>query len=101
MDIPITFNLILEVLGILVALVGGYAAGKAIIKAINDKHDKEVKYENYGKEIKEIKTEQYVLVNSMYAVLDGLHQLKCNGEVTKARNELGQYLNKTSHDIEA
>ena len=47
--------------------------------------------------LQEIKAEQCILTSSMLAVLDGLQQLHCNGNVTKAHSELEQYLNEQAH----
>lgn len=44
-----------------------------------------------------LRDEQYMQTRVLFAVLDGLHQLHCNGEVTKASNELNDYLNRTTH----
>lgn len=49
--------------------------------------------------LQEIRAEQCMMTYCMSAVLDGLHQLKCNGPVTEARNELDKYLNKQAHQI--
>ena len=37
-----------------------------------------------------------VLIIGLYACLDGLHQQGCNGEVTKALNELQKHLAKSA-----
>ena len=47
--------------------------------------------------LQEIRTEQCILTSSMFAVLDGLKQLNCNGNVTKAYSELESYLNEQAH----
>ena len=33
-----------------------------------------------------------LIMKAQFACLDGLHQLGCNGEVTKARNDLKEYV---------
>jgi hypothetical protein len=38
------------------------------------------------------KKENVILIRSTFAMLDGLHQLGANGEVTKARQELQDYI---------
>ena len=65
------------------------------------------KWNGYDKEIKSINTdiqglrnEQYMQTRVLFAVLDGLHQLSCNGKVTEASEELSDYLNRRSHDKE-
>ena len=105
-----------------------------IVKAINDRHDKEQRwdetadkmlkniqyerdkiYENYDNQladirkeiddnhsdteakIQEVRAELYILTECMQGVLDGLHQLNCNGKVTEASEKLDAYLNERAH----
>ena len=42
--------------------------------------------------IQEVRSEILLLTECMRAVLDGLHQLDCNGKVTEASNKLDSYL---------
>lgn len=49
-------------------------------------------------DMNEIKDELCVLSYSMLAVFDGLQQLKCNGNVTKARDSLEKHLNQKAHN---
>jgi len=85
-----------------------------LIKNIQDERDKI--YANYDKQladiraeiddnhtdteakIQEVRAELEMLTECMYATLDGLHQLGCNGKVTEARSMLDQYLIKRAHD---
>ena len=85
-----------------------------LLKNIQDERDKI--YERYDNElsemrkqnnenhadteakIQEVRAEQEILTDCMYATLDGLHQLGCNGKVTEARSMLDQYLIKRAHD---
>ena len=48
--------------------------------------------------IQQTQTELLILTECMAAVLDGLKQLHCNGEVTKAKNNLDAYLVKRAHE---
>ena len=52
----------------------------------------------HNKDIKELKDELCVLSYAMLAALDGLMQLKCNGNVTKAHDRLEKHLNQQAHD---
>lgn len=62
-------------------------------KRINDNHaDTEAK-------LQQIYAEQYMLTDCMGAVLDGLHQLNCNGKVTSAIEELGEHIKKRAYGI--
>ena len=48
--------------------------------------------------LQELKAEQYMIVTCLQAVLDGLHQLNCNGEVTKAKQRLDEYIMQKAHE---
>lgn len=49
--------------------------------------------------LQQIRAEQYMLTMCMQAVLDGLIQLKCNGNVTKAKHDLDEYIVKQAYDV--
>ena len=110
MNTPITFNGILAVLAIIVGIVAGITAIIAVVKWINNAHDRAKKWDDYGMQIddlrrdikgnlREIKDEQYVLTNCMLAVLDGLQQLGANHGVTDAYKNLANHINKEAHDV--
>jgi len=48
-------------------------------------------------EMQSIRDELCVLSYAMLASLDGLKQLHCNGEVTKAHSRLEKHLNQAAH----
>ena len=48
--------------------------------------------------VQEIKTEMYILTKSVSAILDGLKQQGCNGQVTKAKEELDTFLMERAYD---
>lgn len=116
MNAPFTMNGLLYVFGVIIAIVAGITAIIAVVKWINGIHDKMKDWDNYSIQIRdlearmsdrqtdieaklqEIKAEQYVLTSSMLAVLDGLKQLNCNGNVTRAYNDLESYINEKAHD---
>lgn len=65
------------------------------------------KYQNYDNritkidnEIKKLKEEQCMQTYVLEAVLDGLHQLGCNGKTTEASENLSKFVNKRAHDQE-
>lgn len=121
---PITINALLQLGGIIAAFWGGYKIIIEIIHTIGEKFtakqkekdDKNKMTERYDKaiadlnkkidenqidveaKIQEVRAEQEILTECMYATLDGLHQLGCNGKVTEARSMLDQYLIKRAHD---
>lgn len=61
-------------------------------KIDDNKNDEEAK-------IQELKVELFIQTECIRAVLDGLHQLNCNGPVTDARKLLDNYLSASTHDI--
>jgi len=126
----VTFDDIVRVALVIMALWGFYKIIMEIIKAINDRHDKEQRWDETSSKLKEdqeeivckyneqladirreqqdiktdfeakvqeIRAEQYILTDCMRAVLDGLHQLNCNGRVTEAIDNLDDYLNARAH----
>lgn len=48
--------------------------------------------------IQELNSRMLILTKSVNAILDGLQQLKCNGEVTKAKKELDEFLMTRAYD---
>lgn len=48
--------------------------------------------------LQEVRAELFILTECMQGVLDGLHQLNCNGKVTEASEKLDSYLNKRAHE---
>ena len=60
---------------------------------IDENHaDTEAKLQQLG-------ADMYTLTTCMQAVLDGLIQLNCNGNVTKAKHDLDEYLAKQAYDM--
>ena len=47
--------------------------------------------------IQEVRAEQFIIIETLRAVLDGLSQQGCNGKVTEAINNLDSYLNEAAH----
>lgn len=130
MNTAITFDDLIKIAVVIMAIWGFVKIIMEIVKEINARHDKEqkwdemenslnvarenivVKYdsklseleksiaENYADteaKLQEIKSEQFILTSSMFAVLDGLKQLNCNGNVSKAYSDLEHYLNEQAH----
>lgn len=94
------------------------AAVIAIYKYITSVHDRAQKWDEQENAIAEVRqsfeeslieqnakmqqiqAEQYMQTMVLEAVLDGLHQLKCNGKVTDASNLLHEHMNKQAHGVE-
>lgn len=69
------------------------------IDALKKKHDGDMAAtkEQEKADVQAIKDELCVLSYAMLAALDGLKQLHCNGEVTRAHDRLEKHLNQTAH----
>lgn len=80
--VEIDVQLLSTILGIISIAVGGIVAGYKICKRF-DRMEERV--DHSGKLHR-------VMVEGLYACLDGLHQQGCNGEVTKALNNLHKHL---------
>lgn len=100
MEFTVNANTIIGVASLLTAL--GVIIGLIVnvIKQLN-------KWNSYDKKINEVKTkvnnlqkEQYLQIKTERAILDGLHQLGCNGQTTHAAQELDDFLIKKAHEIE-
>ena len=61
------------------------------------KQDMEAAHKKEEQDMQEIKDELCVLSYAMLASLDGLQQLHCNGNVTKAHDSLEKHLNQKAH----
>lgn len=77
------------------------------IKEVNDKIERAHNFAQEALEqmqsetdakLQQIRAEQEMLTYCMSAVLDGLHQLNCNGPVTEASKKLATYLNEQAHN---
>lgn len=53
-----------------------------------------------GAKFQQIYAELEMLTDCMAAVLDGLHQLNCNGTVTNQRKALDKFMRKKAHEQE-
>lgn len=106
-------DIILKILA-LIAAVGGFIASVyalfkwfhkqskqpneiAELKALHKK-DMEESRKKADTDMQAIKDELCVLSYAMLASLDGLQQLKCNGNVTRAHEMLEKHLNQKAHD---
>lgn len=62
------------------------------------KEDMEKTRKKEAEDMQAIKDELCVLSYAMLASLDGLQQLHCNGNVTKAHDRLEKHLNQQAHN---
>ncbi len=98
MEFIINSNTIIGLAGLLTAL--GIIIG--VVKKFNMTIEK---YDSYDKEIKEVKDEIQALKDEqcmqtyvLEAVLDGLHQLGCNGKTSEASEKLSKFINQKAHN---
>ncbi len=72
----------------------------ADIKALKELHEKDMEEtrKNEDNELQALKDELCLLSYAMLAALDGLKQLHCNGEVTKAHTKLEKHINQRAHN---
>lgn len=126
----ITFNDLIKIAVVIMAMWAFYKVLTEIIKAITARHDREQRWDDtandlrkereedvcqYNKQlteirnqqdeirtdfegkVQEIKAEQFIIVECLRAVLDGLHQQGCNGKVSEAISTLDSYLIERAH----
>ena len=78
------------------AVVSGITAlGTAAVKMVRFWLDQKAQ----DREINQVKTEMGIICYGVLACLDGLKQMGCDGDVTKAKNDLEKHLNQTAHKI--
>ena len=90
MEVVITPEGIIQVAAVISALGVILTLVYKIFKSRED--NKQLK-----EDIEESKKERGVLCYAVLACLDGLTQLGCNGNVTKAKDALEKHLNQTAH----
>lgn len=73
----------------LVRWIDRQKAQDAEIKALQERHDKD---------IKALQHEQTLAIYGILAALKGLKEQGCNGPVTEAVNKIEKYLNQKAHD---
>lgn len=98
-------NSIVAIIGAIAALITGIgtiiAVPKAIINARDKKREKErlaiEKDQKQDADIQRLKEENSLIVYGLSACLDGLQQLGCNHNVTKAKDKIDKYINQQAH----
>lgn len=126
----LTVNDLVRLAVVVAGIWGFYKIVIEIVKAVNDRHDREQKWDQTAEDIRkereevtcqynaqladirksqdeirdefdskvqEIKAEQFIIVECLRAVLDGLHQQGCNGKVSEALETLDNYLVEMAH----
>lgn len=92
-------EIICALIGALISIVGfctgirkHYDKKKAEEAATKQRNEKQ------DQDIAKLKDENYLIVYSLFACLDGLEQMGCNHSVPVAKNKLNDYINKQAHD---
>lgn len=70
------------------------------IESLRELHIKDIEAtrKKESEDLKAVKDELCILSYGMLAALDGLQQLNCNGNVTKAHERLERHLNLKAHE---
>ena len=114
MDQTITFQALIQCVGIIMGAWGVWKVLMEIVKAINTRHDKEQAWdkavEDFNKEREELKEEfnlrldeqdakiqqlfsmMIMLMKAQNACLEGLMEQGCNGNVKKMHSELNEFI---------
>ena len=99
MEIIETIKMVAAVIGAVGVISGAIVAVVVWVqKPKKNKEDISDLRKTHEEDMKTIKDELCVMSYAMLASLDGLKQLHCNGEVTKAHDALEKHLNKRAHD---
>lgn len=119
MDQAITINSMLAALGTIAIIAGGIAGLVALYKYVTGAHDRAQKWDGADDQIKQLKQETEEQMEKitkdfgdklqeqnselcmhtyvLYALLDGLLQQGCNGEVKKAHDKMQKFMNQAAH----
>lgn len=95
-----------HVIGVFAGIVGGIAAVCGLIYAFvkwlqkqnNQSNEITALRERHDCDNEAVKDELCVITYTLLAILDGLKQQGCNGEVSKAYKTLQKHINKSAHD---
>lgn len=90
-------NIIISCASLITALGIIFGCIKAYFKQTDKWNGYDIQIKGIEDQIQDLRDEQLMQTHVLWATLDGLHQLGCNGEVTKASNELKEYLNIQTH----
>lgn len=83
----------------IIGLAGGIAAIAALAGYYNRFYDFVKRQKEQDKDIKAIKKENSLIVESIRACLDGLEQLGANHTVPAAKQKIDTYLNEQAHGL--
>ncbi len=90
MSAQVLFDALLRAGGLATAAGALFGVLAAVGRWLRRQHEQDA-------EIQAIQRELTVVCRGMFACLDGLKQMGCNGTVTAARSELETHLNESAH----
>lgn len=98
--LQIDIDKIITIAGLLTAIgvIGGVAL--KLHKILNRFEKTEERVSTVENTLKQVEEEQCMQTYVLEAVLDGLHQLGCNGKTTEASEKLNKFINKRAHKVE-
>lgn len=96
-EITLNINAIIGLAGLVTALTVLFGFIRTTTKQIDKWNSYDNTIKKINKSMAKLRNEQYVQITTLYAVLDGLKQLNCNGKVTEAKNELDSYIAKLAY----
>ena len=82
-----------------IGLAGGIAAIIALFSYVFKMYDFVKRQKEQDEDIKAIKKENSLIVESIRACLDGLEQLGANHTVPAAKSKIDSYLNEKAHGL--
>ena len=97
-SLVIKYDVLLHIVAIISALgvIGGLFF--KIHKLLNRFEDIEKHNQEVDAKLKDFEAEQCMQTYVLEAVLDGLHQLGCNGKTTEASEKLSKFINQKAHN---
>lgn len=96
-EITLNINAIIGLAGLCTALTVLCGVVRNTTKQLDKWNGYDEQINTINDSIKALQSEQYIQIEVLRAVLDGLHQLHCNGKVTEASNKLDGYINAKAH----
>lgn len=100
MELTISLDTLETVAKIITSLAVICGVVTALVKQFKKWQDYDKRISNIDGEIAKLKEEQCMQTYVLQAVLDGLHQLGCNGKTTEASEKLSKFINQKAHEQE-
>lgn len=91
-------DLIISIAAVITAIGVVLGAMKKLHDAVNHFEDSEKRIKKVEDAVSAIEEEQCMQTYVLEAILDGLHQLGCNGKTSEASEKLNKFINKKAHN---